>query len=80
MSWLSIGIPPDCLFDIIRMADFVRKLDVDLEECEGRICDENWRGNTTGNTCSTHVILRREREFDQNGSPDGDILIRVHSH
>ena len=31
MSWLSIGIPPDCLFDIIQMVDFVRKLDINLE-------------------------------------------------
>ena len=74
MSWLSVGIPLGCLFDIIQMVDFVRKLGINLEDAEARICNENWRDNTTCKTCLFTLWLKMVREFDHNGSPDGNIL------
>ena len=37
---IPVGIPPDCLFDIIQVMEHVRSLGIDLVQAESMVCDD----------------------------------------
>jgi hypothetical protein len=77
---IPVGIPPDCLYDIIQVMEHVRSLGIDLVQAESMVCDDEWRYMVTGRSCAMFLRLKRPREFEDGSSPLSTTLPRNFLH